>query len=355
MSLDTLLLGNPLQRWLVALAIATGAVLLLRVIRQVAVSRITRLAERTETRLDDLVVAVLSATKSWFLLAAGLYAGSGMLTFPARVTQVVHGVAVFALLLQGGLWAAAAAGFAVDAYRRDRMDDDPGTATMVGALKYVVQLVIWVVVLLLVLDNAGIDVTALVTGLGIGGIAVALAVQNIFGDLLASLAIVLDRPFVIGDFIKVDDKVGTVEHIGLKTTRVRAISGEQLVFSNADLLSARVQNFGRMYERRVLFTLGVIYQTPREALRRIPTLIREAIEADDGVRFDRSHLSAYGAYSIDFESVFFVLSPDYNAFMDAQQAIFLRIHEAFEREGIEFAYPTQTLFVERASTEGSGN
>jgi small-conductance mechanosensitive channel len=203
---------------------------------------------------------------------------------------------------------------------------------------FVGRLVLWTAVLLLVLENLGVDVTALIAGLGVGGIAVALAVQNILGDLFASLSIVLDKPFAVGDFLIIDDFLGSVEHVGLKTTRLRSLSGEQLIFSNADLLGSRIRNYGRMFERRVVFTLGVTYQTPREKLVQIPIIIRKAIEEQEKVRFDRSHFQAYGDFSLNFETVYYVLAPDYNA-------INLRIHERFEQEGIEFAYPTQTLLV----------
>jgi small-conductance mechanosensitive channel len=180
-------------------------------------------------------------------------------------------------------------------------------------------------------------------------VAVALSVQNILGDLFASLSIILDKPFVIGDFLIIDDYMGSVEYVGLKTTRVRSLSGEQLIFSNSDLLKSRIRNYGRMFERRVVFSIGVTYDTSREKLRRIPGIIREAIEAEDKTRFDRSHFMNYGDYSLQFETVYYVLSADYNSYMDIQQAIYFAIHEAFEQEGIEFAYPTQTLFVTQAA------
>jgi small-conductance mechanosensitive channel len=188
-----------------------------------------------------------------------------------------------------------------------------------------------------------------VAGLGVGGIAVALAAQNILGDLFASLSIVLDRPFVLGDFLIVDDLMGSVEEIGLKTTRVRSLSGEQLVFSNTDLLNSRIRNYGRMFERRVVFQLGVTYQTPREQLQAIPGMVRDAVEAHgDRVRFDRAHFAKYGDFALSFEIVYYVLGPDYNEYMDIQQAINLDIHQRFEDAGIAFAYPTQTLFLERS-------
>jgi len=203
------------------------------------------------------------------------------------------------------------------------------------------------VILLLALDNFGVNITTLVTGLGIGGIAVALALQSVLGDLFASLSIVLDKPFVIGDFINVDEYMGTVEHIGLKTTRVRSLSGEQLVFSNSDLLKSRIRNYKHMQERRVAFTIGVTYQTPLDRVAAIPSIIRKIIEAQGGVRFDRSHFKTYGDSALVFETVYYVLSSDYNAYMDIQQAINLRVYEEFAAEGIEFAYPTRTLYMKQ--------
>lgn len=348
MVLDQVYLGNPLSAWLVALGIAVAAVVVLGAVRRLVVSRVRRLSERTSNQWDDVVADVLDATRMLIIFAAALAAASTTLELASRVRGIVGQVVVILLIIQVGFWAAAAARTLLHRYRADKLEHDPGAATMVGVLTFIVYLVIWAGVLLFALDNLGVDITALVAGLGIGGVAIALALQNVLGDLFASLAIVLDKPFIIGDFVKVGDMVGTVENIGLKTTRIRALGGEQLVFSNNDILSSRLQNFGRMYERRVVFTLGVTYQTPREQLEQIPAIIRAAIEAAADTRFDRSHLSGYGASSIDFESVWYVLSPDFTLYMDRQQEIYLTIHRVFETRGIEFAYPTQTLFLERA-------
>jgi small-conductance mechanosensitive channel len=212
---------------------------------------------------------------------------------------------------------------------------------------------IWLVLILVALDNLGINIKTLIAGLGISGIAVALAVQNILGDLFASLSIVLDKPFVIGDFIIVNEYLGTVENVGLKTTRIRSLSGEQLVFSNGDLLKSRIRNFKRMYERRVVFSIGVLYQTPYEKLRLIPKMIREIIENQKPVRFDRAHFKEYGDYSLKFEIVYWIHSPDYNIYMDIQQAINLEIYKKFEETDIAFAYPTQTLLLEPSTISSS--
>jgi small-conductance mechanosensitive channel len=214
-------------------------------------------------------------------------------------------------------------------------------------LSVALRLALWSVIVLLALQNLGVDVTALVATLGVGGVAVALAAQGILGDVFASIFMVIDKPFVLGDFLIVGDFLGSVEDIGMRTTRIRSLSGEQLIFSNNDLLRTRIRNYGRMYERRVVFSLGVTYQTPRTKLEAIPGIIREAIEAQDKTRFDRAHFQKYGDFALVFESVYYVLEPDYTLYMDIQQAINLRVHRRFEEEGIEFAYPTQTLFVAR--------
>ena len=208
------------------------------------------------------------------------------------------------------------------------------------------RLILWVIVLLLVLDNLGVNITGLVAGLGIGGIAVALALQNILGDLFASLSIVLDKPFVIGDFVVVDTLSGTVEHIGLKTTRIRSLSGEQLIFSNNDLLKSRIRNYKRMSERRIVFSFGVVYQTPLEKLKAVKEIVGDIIEKVENARFDRVHFKEYGDSALNFEVVYFVSTPDFNIYMDVQEVINLEIFRRFQEEGIEFAYPTSTVYVQ---------
>jgi small-conductance mechanosensitive channel len=204
-----------------------------------------------------------------------------------------------------------------------------------------------VILVLIILDNLGVEINSLVTSLGIGGIAVALAVQNILGDLFASLSITLDKPFSIGDFIVVGDFEGDVEDIGLKSTRVRSLSGEELVFANTDLLNSRIRNYKKLQERRIAFTIGVVYNTPREKLKRIPILIEDIIKPIPDTRFDRAHFKKFGDYSLDFEIVYYVLVPEYATYLDIQQRINLSIYDLFEDEEIEFAYPTQTLVVDK--------
>jgi len=347
---DTPVMSMPLSRWLVATAVGLGTFVLLRFVSRWLVRRITRTAESTDTPWDDVLAHVLGATKEWFILVAAVFVATRGLELSSSVHGLISRITIIALIVQGGLWVNRGLGSWLAVYRELRLEHDRAAVTTLAAVGFMGRLATWVVVLLLGLDNLGIDVTALVAGLGVAGIAVALAVQNILGDLFASLSIVLDKPFVIGDFLAVGDMMGSVEYVGLKTTRLRSLSGEQLVFSNSDLLGSRIRNFGRMAERRALFTIGVTYQTPREKLERIPEMIREAVEAQPQTRFDRSHFAKYGDSAITFETVYYVTVPEYTVYMDTQQAINLQIHEAFEREGIEFAYPTQTVFLTKQTS-----
>ncbi|MBW1761333.1 MAG: mechanosensitive ion channel family protein, partial [Deltaproteobacteria bacterium] len=279
------------------------------------------------------------------LFIVSTFAGSIWLSLPDEVRSVFWKVTIVATIIQTGIWISTALQIWLENYRKD--ETDGANRMTMNALSFLGRIALWALVLLLILDNLGVDVTALVAGLGIGGIAIALAVQNVLSDLFASLSIVLDKPFIPGDFVVVGDMAGSVEHIGIKTTRIRSISGEQLIFSNADLLGSRIRNFGRMRERRVVFSLGVTYQTPADKLEGIPGMIRESIEAQDQVRFDRSHFASYGDSALNFETVYYVGSSDYATHMDILQAVNLAIYRKFASEGIEFAYPTQTLFVEK--------
>lgn len=359
-ALEGQVLGNTVRAWIIAGATLALLVLIILVLRGVLASRLARIASRTRLKWDDAVVEALRGLRLWLLFPALLYAAAGTLALPLALHKALAIAAMLGVAVQLMLSARTFVDAGLEAVlTRTRTPDgrpDPTLASSVTVLRVVVLFALFVVVLLVGLDNLGFKITPLLTGLGIGGIAIALAIQSILSDLFGSLTILLDKPFVVGDSIVVGDKSGTVERIGLKTTRLRATSGEQLVFANTDLLASRVQNFKRMQERRAVFTLGLVYETPPDKLRAIPAMIREAIEAQnkgpEGVRFDRAHLRTLGAYSLDFEAVYFVLSPDYNAYMDIQQAINLAIIERFAHEGIEFAYPTQVAIQRGSAPHG---
>lgn len=346
--LRQLLANNTAQDWTFALLAVVACMAVLHTLRRVVLGRLTRHARTTENVIDDFIVEILSATRVLLAAAIGLYIATQFLTLPPAIEKLVNRTFVGLIILQAGLWA----NRGLDFWLRQRFanggeEGDQGSREMTRSLlSFLGRVVLWALVVLLILDNLGLNVTALVASLGIGGVAVALAVQNILGDLFASLSIAIDKPFVIGDFVIVDDLAGTIEHVGLKTTRVRSLSGEQIIFANNDLLKSRIRNYKRMQERRAVFTIGVTYDTPADKLEAIPTMIREAIEALDDVRFDRAHFKSFGASSLDFESVYYLLKPDFVTYMDAQQAINLQLVRRFAAEGIEFAFPTQTLHLD---------
>jgi small-conductance mechanosensitive channel len=274
----------------------------------------------------DFMLAVAERTLFPLLLVVSLYAGKGFLTFPAGVVSWIESGAVAAVVIQAAIWANALVTFWFNRYQRQYRNLDAARVTTLRAISLAARLLLIVIAAVLILDNLpGVEITALVAGLGIGGIAIALAVQNILSDLFASLSIILDKPFVLGDFIIVDAHMGSVEYIGLKTTRLRSLSGEQLVFPNNDLLQSRIRNFKRMAERRGVFDLHLTYQTPHEKLAAIPEWIADIVARQEPVRFDRAHFQGFGEYALRFEVVYFVLDPDFNRYMDIQQAINLGI------------------------------
>lgn len=342
--LQTQLLGNSLLRWglaLLALGVTFTILPILR--RYISALRKQRPANGQHTVLDVLSL-LAQHTTSFFLWTVVIWSADLLLELPKRFDQAVHYVITVVLWVQVGIWAATVAAYFVD--RSRATSKDLGHKASLTIVHFVVRVVIWSLVLLVALDNLGVNITALVTGLGIGGIAVALAVQTVLGDLLASISIAFDKPFAVGDAITIGPDSGTVELIGVSSTRLRSVSGEQIIISNADLLKSRVHNFGRMYERRVLFTIGVAYETPRDKLLRIPGIIEAAIRAEARTRFERSHFTAFGSSALVFESVYFVLDPDYMLYANTQQAINFRIHEELEKLKVQFAYPTQRLLVE---------
>jgi small-conductance mechanosensitive channel len=329
----------------VATVAAASTGLVLWMARGLARRQHERLAATEAIELLEIPLLAASRTTLPFILLLSVFGGLANYGVEGRSAVLLHKLVTIALFWQAGLWVSTALVAWLDHRRSVTLSEDKAVAGSIGIIRFVARVAVWTMVLLLTLDNLGVDITALVAGLGISGIAVALALQNVLGDLLASLSIALDQPFVLGDFLIVGEHLGSVEYIGIKSTRLRSLTGEQIVMSNADLLASRLRNYGRMYERRVTFTLGVTYETPRDKLREIAPLLRTIVEAQQGVRFDRAHFAAYGPYSLDFEVVYHVLSPDFGRHMDAKQAINFRIHEAFESLGVEFAYPTQTVWL----------
>jgi small-conductance mechanosensitive channel len=338
---------NTIRQWAIALGIGLVAFLTLLLLRRLLVVRLGAVARRTVTDVDDILVDLVSKTRPYFLAAAAMVLASRVLVFPPTTDDFVRSALALVLLAQCGVWGTAAVNLWIQRHATRRSTQaDTTSASTIRALGVFAKLVLWTIVLITALDKLGINVTALVTGLGIGGIAIALGVQTILGDLLAALAIVFDKPFDVGDAIVVEDLQGTVEHIGLKTTRLRSLTGEQIIVSNSELLKRNIRNYKRMFERRVAFLTDVTYDTPPDAVARIPAMIREVVTAQSPIRFDRSHFSAYTDSALRFETVYFVLDPDYNRYLDIQQTINLELLRRFHADRIRFAFPTRVVVIE---------
>jgi small-conductance mechanosensitive channel len=333
---EDLLFGNSLQSLLVAAGISLGAFVMVWLVRTV-VRRKLQQAHLTETGVDDFFYEIAARTKLYLLFLPIVYLGARALTLPVQVAHPLRLVVPLALIAQAALWLAGVADFWLRRYGRSRIEADPSAVMTLNAFRIALVCAVWVVAIIAAIDNLGFNVGAVLTGLGIGGIAVALALQNILADLFASLSIVIDKPFVLGDQIAVDQFTGTVEHIGLKTTRVRAVSGEELIFSNGDLLKSRIRNFRRMSQRRAVLRVLVRGTTPPEKLERIPLLLQTIVEKQAQTRFDRAHFVAPGASTHEFELVYAVLSREQRVLLDAQQAVLYELLRTFASEGIELA------------------
>jgi small-conductance mechanosensitive channel len=327
---------NTPRQWIVAASIAVGLLFLIAVVRAIAKRRL-RDAHLTETDIDDFVLDVTRRTKLALLLLPAMFLGARALELPPEFHRFLRAAAALSFIAQAALWATGVIDFWLRRYRRARVEHDPAAAMTVNLFRGAGIVTVWILATILALANLDVEVTPLIASLGIGGVAVALALQNILGDLFASLSIVIDKPFVLGDAISVDDNAGTVEHIGLKTTRVRAVSGEQLVFSNGDLLKSRIRNFQRMTERRSLTKLIVSYGTSPDTLARIPAMLREIAERQTDARFDRAHLTNVDEAGFGFELVYFVRNDGDRPFLDVQQAVYLDLLRAFAAEKIELA------------------
>lgn len=335
----------------IAVALALLSFTLLYAARRILSRKLAEWARRSASRWDDLLADVVAATHNLMLIAASFLIGLNNLQLPPRLETIVDHAFTLILLSQVGFWGhSAIRSWRTMQLKRFHESENGAAAVNYGVMSFLAEAALWTVLTLMALDNLGVNITTLVASLGIGGIAVALAVQNILGDLFASLSIALDKPFVAGDFIVIDNMMGTVKHVGLKTTRIQSLSGEELIFSNADLLKSRIRNYKRMDERRVVFQLALVFGTPPEKLRRAADIIADTVRAQHGVRLDRVHFKTIAASSLDFEIVYYVLTPDFNQYMDIQQAINLQLIERLDAEAIRFALPTQTLHVEPCRT-----
>lgn len=346
--LNDSIFGNTVLSYLTLLAIFIGGMVVVYVFKKYILSRLKKWAATTETTFDDLLVNTIDKFFVPVIYFGILYIALHTMLLSSRFQRGLDIAAVVLITVLVVRALTAAVNLGLQSYLNNS-GNETGDARQLKGMRGLINVAIWVLALVFMLDNLGVKISAVVAGLGIGGIAVALAAQAVLGDMFSYFVIFFDKPFEIGDFIVIGDKMGVVEYIGIKTTRLRALGGEQLVFSNTDLTNSRVHNFKKMERRRIVFKLGVVYQTTSAKLKLIPKTIQTIIENQEGSTFDRGHFASFGDFSLNFEFVYYVTGADYTAYMDIQQAINLAVFDTFEKEGIEFAYPTQTLIVNKGN------
>lgn len=341
--------GNRIWDYLVACILLVVGVLVINIVVRYFIRRLKKIAGKTASTIDDFIASVLEKIGIPFLYLLLIYVSIKSLTFSPYIEKGLNYSVLAVVLIFSARLITMIISYGLKIYLTRRGDGLTLERSMKGIL-IVVKVLVWAGAVIIFLDNLGIKVTAVVAGLGIGGVAVALAAQAILKDLFSYFSIIFDHPFKVGDFIIIDDYLGTIEYIGIKTTRIRSLGGEMLIFSNSDLTDSRLRNYKLMEKRRVVFKLGVVYQTPLKQLKEMPKIIENIIKNIKDTTFDRAHFFSYGDFSLIFEVVYYVISPDYNKYMDVQQEINFCIKEDFEKRGIEFAYPTQTLFIDKSAS-----
>jgi small-conductance mechanosensitive channel len=345
-AVKALLLGIPATDWLLAGIVGIIVWVSLWIVRDLIASRYQKYASEKNPTLVRLIGYLIGNTTQVLFFAVALDAAQESLTLPDKVQRIVSNTVMILVLIQIGLWAGRSVRFYLEMKERERGADRVFSGSL-DIVSFVARMLIWSLLILLGLSNLGVNITALLAGLGVGGVAVALALQNVLGDLFASLSIALDKPFVIGDNLTIDTFIGKVEHIGIKTTRLRSESGEQIILSNADILKSRVRNFGRLSQLRILATIRVRYDTPSDKLKALPKLLENIVREHSQAHFERCHLKTLGESSFQFELSYFVQQPATNPMLDLQQAVNFRIIDELRRLGVEFAYPAQLVFLAR--------
>lgn len=349
--LNQTFLQNTLLDYLIAIGFIIFGVVFIKLFRRIVLQRIKRWSSNTATDFDDFIVENIDRFGVPALYFGIIYVGLSYLTFSNRLDRLIYIATTIAITVLVIRFLSSVILLLLRSFIRKQPEGEEKVRQM-GGLIILVNIVIWIIGILFLFDNMGYDVTAIIAGLGIGGIAIALAAQNILSDLFNYFVIFFDRPFEVGDFIIVDQKMGVVEHIGIKTTRLKSLSGEQLVVANSDLTSSRIHNYKRMENRRALFNINIVYNTSYENLKTIPDLLKSIVMEQELAEFDRAHFLIYGDSSLNFEIVYYVKDSRYGVYADVQQAINMRIFEEFTKRGIDFAFPTRTLYVAGQQNDG---
>ena len=343
---ETTFAGVPLWSLFVALGATAATYVAILVVLRLLTGRARTWATQSHSGMALTVVDVLEGTSRTLMLVVALLVGASMLDLPGRWQSRLSQLWFVAVALQMGLWGMRAIGIGVRRYvERHSSNGMTQVSASATLMSWGLRTLLWSIILLAILSNVGVNITAFVASLGVGGIAVALAVQSILGDLFASLAIAVDKPFEVGDFVVVGGVSGTVQMIGLKTTRIRSLQGEEVVMSNTDLLKQTISNYRPMQERRIVFAFGITYDTPVDKVEAVPGVVKRLVEAQSQLRFDRAHFKAFGDSSLDFEVVYIVKDPAFGVYMDLQQAINLGLMRELAAMGVEFAFPTRTVHI----------
>jgi len=341
-------LDNTVFQYLIAIAVFLALFFVLKIFKSIIILRLKRLSEKTKTDIDDLLIEIVFSIRQFFYLFISFYIAVRFLNCSELFLRIINYSFFFIIAYYIVKAIESVIDYGAEKLIEKRKKQEKELSqSVVSLLTKIIKAALWVLAVIIVLQNLGYNITTLAAGLGIGGIAIALALQNILGDLFASFAIYFDKPFEIGDYIVIGDDAGTVMQIGVKSTRIQSRQGEQLVISNKELTSARVHNYKKMAKRRIVFSLGLTYETPTEKLIKVPDIIKEIIESIEIAEIDRVFFKEFGEFSLNFEVVYWLKSSDYKGFVESQPKINLAIMEAFQKEGIEMAYPTQTVFVKK--------
>ena len=336
--------GNTFNDYATAFAVFVGLFVFFALFQRIILEKFKKIAQKTKSDIDDELIKIVRTIKPPFYSFLAFYLALGFLVLNPFLKNATNAILIVWFVFQISTALQILINYVV---RKRFSEEDTHVHTAVGAISMVLKIVLWTIALLLILSNLGVNITSLIAGLGIGGIAIAMALKNVLSDLFDSFAIYFDKPFLVGDFIATDDARGTVEKIGMKTTRIRAPQGEEIVISNSKLSSSKIQNFRKLEERRVSFSIGVAYETTSAQLKKIPEILKKIIESQKSVRFDRVHFTKFADFALVFDIVYTVESSDYQKYLDTNQAINLGIKKAFEEENISMAYPTQTVYLEK--------
>jgi small-conductance mechanosensitive channel len=336
--------GNTISDYITACLIFIISILIIFIFKKIITKTLKNWSKKTGAQVDSILVKLMQRFIIPFLYYGAFYYSIKSLTLLPKISQVFDIISAVIVTFIVVRLIVATINYMLNEYFR-RQEKGTEKQKQIKGITTLISILIWGLGIVFLLDNLGFKISAVVTGLGIGGVAVALAAQAVLKDFFSYFVIFFDRPFEIGDFITVGDKSGTVEQIGIKTTKLRALSGEQIVFANADLTDSRIHNFKRMQRRRIAFKISVTYQTSKEKLEEIPAIIKKIIEEQNNVTFDRGHFSSFGDSALIFEFVYFVNSPDYMEYMNIQQAVNLKVLDEFNKRGIGFAYPTPAVII----------